>query len=71
MPEEPRFEPGEEVKILSGPFKRFEGKIDSSDNYLKESGSGLRLYKVNVQIFGRDTIVEIKENLLKPVETPE
>jgi len=71
MPEEPRFVKGEAVKILSGPFKRFEGRVDSGDHYLKESSSGLRFYQVNVQIFGRDTIVEIKESLLKPVEAKE
>jgi len=54
--EEPQYkidvEIGEPVKIVDGPFKNFEGKIDDVDN---ERGK----VKVLVSMFGRETPVEL------------
>ena len=42
--------PGEEVKVLDGPFAGFFGKVDSINN---------QKVKVSVSIFGRPTILEL------------
>lgn len=44
--------PGDPVKITDGPFKDYDGKVDEID---EEHGK----VKVLVQIFGRDTAVEL------------
>ncbi len=49
---------GDLVKIISGPFKDSEGKITEIDN---ENG----LVKVSIQMFGRDTEVELDFSQLK------
>ncbi|MBL7575974.1 transcription antitermination protein nusG [Peptoniphilus asaccharolyticus DSM 20463] len=49
------YEVGEEVKVISGPFNDFMGKIDSL-NY--EKGK----VKVSISMFGRDTLVELDFN---------
>lgn len=46
------FEVGSSVKILGGPFKGFEGKVSEVD---KEKGK----IKVMVNMFGRDTAIEL------------
>lgn len=43
---------GELIKIVDGPFKDYEGKVDSIDN---EQGK----IKVRVPIFGRETVIEL------------
>lgn len=54
--EEPKFKievaPGDPVKIIDGPFKDFDGKIAEVD---QEKGK----IKVLVNVFGRDTSVEM------------
>ena len=49
------YEIGEEVKVISGPFNDFIGKIDSF-NYEKSK------VKVLISMFGRDTLVELDFN---------
>ncbi|EFI41926.1 transcription termination/antitermination factor NusG [Peptoniphilus sp. oral taxon 386 str. F0131] len=49
------YEVGETVKVISGPFNDFVGKIDSC-NYEKKK------IKVSVSMFGRDTLVELDFN---------
>lgn len=49
------FEIGEEVKVISGPFNDFVGKIESF-NYEKSK------VKVLISMFGRDTLVELDFN---------
>jgi transcription termination/antitermination protein NusG len=55
------FEIGTQVKIQDGPFKGFEGKISEVD---KERGK----IKVLVNMFGRDTPVELDSLQIKKVE---
>ncbi|RVU53981.1 transcription termination/antitermination protein NusG [Anaerosphaera multitolerans] len=49
------YEIGETVKVISGPFNDFVGKVDSF-NYDK------RKVKVTISMFGRDTLVELDFN---------
>lgn len=62
--EEPKYninvKKGETVKIVDGPFKNFDGKIDNID---EEKGK----VKVLVNIFGRETPVEIDFLQLKKI----
>jgi len=51
---------GDAVKIVDGPFKGYEGKISETD---KEKGK----IKVLVNIFGRDTPVEIDSLQIKKI----
>jgi len=55
------FEIGAEVKVIDGPFKGFEGKVSEID---KERGK----IKVLVNMFGRDTPVELDSLQIKKVE---
>lgn len=55
------FEIGATVKIVDGPFKDFEGKVSEID---KERGK----IKVLVNMFGRDTPVELDSLQIKKVE---
>ena len=55
------FEIGANVKITDGPFKGFEGKVSEID---KERGK----IKVLVNMFGRDTPVELDSLQIKKVE---
>jgi transcriptional antiterminator NusG len=52
------FEMGSMVKIVDGPFKGFEGKVSEID---KEKGK----IKVLVNMFGRDTPVELDSLQIK------
>ena len=54
------FEVGANVKIIDGPFKGFEGKVSEID---KDKGK----IKVLVNMFGRDTPVELDSLQLKKV----
>jgi transcriptional antiterminator NusG len=54
------FEVGESVKVLDGPFKGFEGKVSEID---QEKGK----IKVLVNMFGRDTPVELDSLQIKKV----
>lgn len=49
------YEEGELIKVLSGPFENFVGKIEGVD-YEKSK------VKVNISMFGRDTLVELDFN---------
>jgi len=55
------FEIGGNVKVVDGPFKGFEGKVSEID---KERGK----IKVLVNMFGRDTPVELDSLQIKKVE---
>ena len=55
------FEIGVTVKVVDGPFKGFEGKVSEID---KEKGK----IKVLVNMFGRDTPVELDSLQIKKVE---
>jgi len=55
------FEAGQTVKVVDGPFKGFEGKVSEID---KERGK----IKVLVNMFGRDTPVELDSLQIKKVE---
>jgi len=55
------FEVGATVKVVDGPFKGFEGKVSEID---KERGK----IKVLVNMFGRDTPVELDSLQIKKVE---
>ena len=55
------FEVGATVKIVDGPFKGFEGKVSEID---KERGK----IKVLVNMFGRDTPVELDSLQIKKVQ---
>ncbi|MCX6723721.1 MAG: transcription termination/antitermination protein NusG [Candidatus Staskawiczbacteria bacterium] len=55
------FEIGATVKVVDGPFKGFEGKVSEID---KERGK----IKVLVNMFGRDTPVELDSLQIKKVE---
>jgi transcriptional antiterminator NusG len=55
------FEKGANVKIVDGPFKGFEGKVSDID---KERGK----IKVLVNMFGRDTPVELDSLQIKKVQ---
>jgi len=55
------FEIGAEVKVIDGPFKGFEGKVSEID---KDRGK----IKVLVNMFGRDTPVELDSLQIKKVE---
>lgn len=55
------FEIGANVKVVDGPFKGFEGKVSEID---KERGK----IKVLVNMFGRDTPVELDSLQIKKVE---
>lgn len=55
------FEVGAAVKIMDGPFKGFEGKVSEID---KEHGK----IKVLVNMFGRDTAVELDSLQIKKSE---
>jgi len=55
------FEVGANVKVVDGPFKGFEGKVSEID---KERGK----IKVLVNMFGRDTPVELDSLQIKKVE---
>jgi len=55
------FEVGASVKIVDGPFKGFEAKVSEID---KERGK----IKVVVNMFGRDTVVELDSLQLKKAE---
>jgi len=55
------FEIGSTIKIVDGPFKGFEGKVSEID---KERGK----IKVLVNMFGRDTPVELDSLQIKKVE---
>ena len=55
------FEAGDNVKISDGPFKGFEGKVSEID---KERGK----IKVLVNMFGRDTPVELDSLQIKKVQ---
>ena len=55
------FEIGSNVKIVDGPFKGFEGKVSEID---KERGK----IKVLVNMFGRDTPVELDSLQIKKVQ---
>jgi transcriptional antiterminator NusG len=55
------FEVGATVKVLDGPFKGFEGKVSEID---KERGK----IKVLVNMFGRDTPVELDSLQIKKVD---
>ena len=55
------FEIGANVKIVDGPFKGFEGKVSEID---KERGK----IKVLVNMFGRDTPVELDSLQIKKVD---
>ncbi len=55
------FEVGASVKVIDGPFKGFEGKVSDID---KERGK----IKVLVNMFGRDTPVELDSLQIKKVE---
>jgi transcriptional antiterminator NusG len=55
------FEVGASVKVVDGPFKGFEGKVSEID---KERGK----IKVLVNMFGRDTPVELDSLQIKKVE---
>jgi transcriptional antiterminator NusG len=55
------FEVGAAVKVVDGPFKGFEGKVSEID---KERGK----IKVLVNMFGRDTPVELDSMQIKKVE---
>jgi transcription termination/antitermination protein NusG len=54
----PRFEPGEVVKILDGPFESFKGKVDHFDE--KENK-----LVVIVSIFGNDTTITLESDRVK------
>lgn len=60
--EEPRFEialvPGDAIKIVDGPFKDFDGRVSDVD---KDRGK----IKVLVNMFGRDTPLEIDSLQIK------
>jgi len=55
------FEKGTSIKIVDGPFKGFEGKVSEID---KDRGK----IKVLVNMFGRDTSVELDSLQIKKVE---
>jgi transcriptional antiterminator NusG len=51
---------GDQVMVSDGPFKNFEGKVESVD---KERGK----LKVMVNMFGRETPVELDFLQIKPL----
>jgi len=53
MEEEQSFTPGEIVEIIHGPFAKLTGKVRDVDN-------DNRMLVMIVEIFGRDTPVELK-----------
>jgi transcriptional antiterminator NusG len=53
MKEEQSFKPGEMVELINGPFMKFIGKIRDVKN-------DTQMLVVIVEIFGRDTPVELK-----------
>jgi len=55
------FKPNDVVSIISGPFADFSGKIESID----ESKGKIKAY---VNIFGRDTLVELAIKDVKPIK---
>ncbi len=54
------FKVGDYVRILNGPFKQIEGKVDSMDN---DNQSAMVL----IVLFGRDTPTEISYNDLEKI----
>lgn len=54
------FEIGDHVKIISGPFATFDGTVE-------EISSDMAKLKVNVQIFGRATPVELECNQVEKI----
>lgn len=62
--EEPKFKievsPGDPVKIVDGPFRDFDGKVSAVD---QEKGK----IKVLVNVFGRDTPVELDSLQIKKI----
>jgi transcription termination/antitermination protein NusG len=53
MKEEQSFKPGETVEIVNGPLKKLTGKV-------RDVNDDKRTFVVIVEIFGRDTPVELK-----------
>ena len=53
MKEEQSFKPGEVVEIIKGPFAKFTGKVRDVNNEVQT-------LVMIVDIFGRDTPVELK-----------
>ncbi|MCD6429239.1 transcription termination/antitermination protein NusG [bacterium] len=54
------FKVGDHVKIVDGPFKDYEGKVSEID---EEQGK----VKVNINLFGRDTPVELDSLQIKKI----
>ena len=54
------FRPGDTVRVLSGPFASFTGKIEGINQ-------AKRLLKVRVEIFGRETPVKLSYNEVEKV----
>jgi transcription antitermination factor NusG len=60
MKEEQSFKPGDVVEIIGGPLAKATGKV-------KDVNSDKRMLLVIVEIFGRDTSVELKFREVKKV----
>jgi transcription termination/antitermination protein NusG len=60
MKEEQSFAPGDVVEIISGPFAKLTGKVRDMNN-------DKRMLLVIVEIFGRDTPVELKFQEVKKI----
>ena len=60
MKEEQLFAPGDVVEITSGPFAKLTGKVRDINN-------DKRMLLVIVEIFGRDTPVELKFQEVKKI----
>ena len=60
MNEEQSFKPGDVVEIIGGPFAKLTGKVRDVNN-------DKRMLAVIVEIFGRDTTVELTFREVKKV----
>jgi len=60
MNEEQSFTPGDVVKIISGPFAKLTGKV-------RDVNDDKRMLLIIVEIFGRDTPVELSFREVKKI----
>ncbi|HEU0180476.1 MAG TPA: hypothetical protein VFV58_40070 [Blastocatellia bacterium] len=60
MKEEPSYTPGDVVEIIHGPFAKLTGKVRDVNN-------DKQMLLIIVEIFGRDTPVELKVREVKKI----
>ena len=60
MKDEQSFSPGDVVEIVSGPFAKLTGKV-------RDINSDKQMLLIIVEIFGRDTSVELKFREVKKI----